>query len=62
MAHRGQLRDRGKLLDKIARMIRDRRSNQFVENFAAQWLQLRNLDNVDPDNECTACTANKFVT
>lgn len=49
LAHRAQLRDRGKLLDKVARMIQDPRANQFVENFAGQWLQLRNLDRVQPD-------------
>ncbi|TWU00934.1 hypothetical protein Pla52n_43040 [Stieleria varia] len=49
MAHRGQMRDRSILLRKVASMLQDRRANQFVENFAAQWLQLRNLDNVDPD-------------
>lgn len=49
MAHRGQLRDRRRLLRKVASMIKDRRSNQFVENFASQWLQIRNLKNVDPD-------------
>ena len=49
MAHRGQLRDRKLLLLKVGRMINDRRANRFVESFASQWLQLRNLDNVDPD-------------
>ncbi len=49
LAHRGELRDRKKLLDKVGRMIMDRRANQFVENFAGQWLQLRNLDSVKPD-------------
>ena len=49
MAHRGTIRNRNRLLRKVASMIRDRRSNQFVENFASQWLQLRNLKNVDPD-------------
>ena len=49
MAHRGQLRDSTKLLSKVGRMIKDSRSNRFVESFASQWLQLRNLDNVDPD-------------
>ncbi len=49
MAHRGQLRERAKLLEKVGRMLIDRRSNQFVENFASQWLQLRNLDLVKPD-------------
>ncbi|MDA8743235.1 DUF1592 domain-containing protein [Rubripirellula amarantea] len=49
LAHRGELRDRKKLLSKVARMIRDPRANRFVENFAGQWLQLRNLDSVNPD-------------
>ncbi len=49
LAHRGELRDRKRLLDKVARMMQDPRANQFVENFAGQWLQLRNLDNVKPD-------------
>ncbi|MCO8124463.1 DUF1592 domain-containing protein [Stieleria sp. TO1_6] len=49
MAHRGTLRDRRLLLGKIASMMKDRRANQFVENFASQWLQIRNLDTVDPD-------------
>ena len=49
LAHRGQLREPARLLDKIARMLRDPRANRFVKNFAGQWLQLRNLDQVRPD-------------
>ncbi|MGB7344384.1 MAG: DUF1592 domain-containing protein [Pirellulaceae bacterium] len=49
MAHRGQLRDQKLLLRKVGSMINDRRANRFVDSFASQWLQLRNLDNVDPD-------------
>ncbi|WP_315851405.1 DUF1592 domain-containing protein [Rhodopirellula sp. MGV] len=49
MAHEGTIRDRERLLHKIASMIRDRRSNQFVDNFASQWLQLRNLETINPD-------------
>ena len=49
MAHQGSIRDSKRLLNKVASMIKDRRANQFVENFAAQWLQIRNLDKVDPD-------------
>ena len=51
LAHRGQLREPARLLDKIARMLRDPRANRFVKNFAGQWLQLRNLDQVRPDDE-----------
>jgi Protein of unknown function (DUF1592)/Protein of unknown function (DUF1588)/Protein of unknown function (DUF1587)/Protein of unknown function (DUF1585)/Protein of unknown function (DUF1595)/Ca-dependent carbohydrate-binding module xylan-binding len=49
LAHRGQVRDRKLLLAKVARMLQDPRTNRFVENFAGQWLQLRNLDLVAPD-------------
>ena len=49
LAHRGQLRDSKRLLEKVGRMMQDPRANRFVENFAGQWLQLRNLDLVKPD-------------
>ena len=49
LAHRGQLREPARLLDKIARM-RDPRANRFVQ-FCRPWLQLRNLDQVRPDDE-----------
>lgn len=51
MAHQGTLTDEKRLLEKIGRMIQDNRSNQFVEHFAGQWLQLRNLDTVAPDSK-----------
>ncbi|MDG2220302.1 MAG: DUF1592 domain-containing protein [Rubripirellula sp.] len=49
MAHRGQIRDRQRLREKIGRMLQDPRSNRFVDNFAGQWLQLRNLEQANPD-------------
>ena len=49
MAHRGLMRDQNRLLRKVASMLRDRRANRFVESFAGQWLQLRNLEDVAPD-------------
>ncbi len=49
MAHKGELRDSRKLLEKIGRMINDSRFNRFVDNFASQWLQLRNLKTANPD-------------
>ena len=51
MAHQGTLTDEKRLLEKIGRMIQDSRSTQFVEHFAGQWLQLRNLDTVAPDSK-----------
>lgn len=36
---------------QVRRMLRDPRSSRLVENFAGQWLELRNLDSVKPDPE-----------
>jgi len=49
MAHKEQLRDPTLLRNKVARMMKDVRMNRFVDNFAGQWLQLRNLADVQPD-------------
>ena len=34
---------------EVVRMLRDPKSRALVENFAGQWLELRNLDSVKPD-------------
>ncbi|MEM0969129.1 MAG: DUF1592 domain-containing protein, partial [Verrucomicrobiota bacterium] len=34
---------------QVSRMTKDRRANALSENFAAQWLQLKNLDGIRPD-------------
>ncbi len=34
---------------QIKRMLRDPKSEAFVQNFVGQWLQIRNLDFVQPD-------------
>jgi len=34
---------------QVKRMIQDKKSNAFVTNFAGQWLNLRNLDTIQPD-------------
>jgi mono/diheme cytochrome c family protein len=39
------------LQQQVRRMLRDERSRALVDNFAAQWLQLRNLQRVTPDND-----------
>jgi hypothetical protein len=50
-----RLADQGKLRKnleaQVRRMLRDPRSEALVENFAAQWLNLRLLDVVSPDKE-----------
>ena len=37
------------LEQQVRRMLADPRSQSLVDNFAAQWLQLRNLDSIEPD-------------
>ena len=47
-AERGELRDPAVLERQVQRMLADERATAFVENFAGQWLYLRNLDAVVP--------------
>jgi hypothetical protein len=47
-AERGTLRNRRELERQVVRMLADERADAFVENFAGQWLYLRNLDAVVP--------------
>ena len=49
LAEEGKLRDH--LEEEVVRMLRDRRARALVDNFAGQWLQLRNLDLVSPDRK-----------
>ena len=46
VAGRGALADPATLHDQVRRMLADPRSEALVSNFAAQWLHLRNLDDV----------------
>ena len=48
-AERGMLQDPVVLEQQTRRMLADSRSKALVENFAAQWLYLRNLRSVVPD-------------
>jgi hypothetical protein len=47
-AERGELRDPKILERQVQRLLADPRATAFVENFAGQWLYLRNLDAVVP--------------
>jgi hypothetical protein len=49
IAERGQLHEPAVLDAQVNRMLQDRRAAALVENFAGQWLELRNLDSVKPD-------------
>ncbi len=48
LAATGRLRERAELEHQVRRMIADPRSQRFVENFAGQWLYLRNLQAAVP--------------
>jgi mono/diheme cytochrome c family protein len=48
-AERGQLKDPAVLERQVRRMLVDPRSKALVNNFAGQWLYLRNLRTASPD-------------
>jgi hypothetical protein len=48
LATKKQLRDPQVMRSQVERMLKDKRANQFVENFVGQWLQLRKLDELQP--------------
>ena len=49
LAEQGQLQDSQILEQQTRRMLKDPRSKALVENFAGQWLYLRNLPSLVPD-------------
>jgi hypothetical protein len=51
LAARGRLRTPRVLDAQVRRMIADPKANAFVENFAGQWLHLRNLSNIAPNSD-----------
>ena len=51
LAERGKLKDPAVLEQQVRRMLADARSKALVDNFAGQWLYLRNMRLVAPDGE-----------
>jgi mono/diheme cytochrome c family protein len=49
LAIAGKLKDPAVLEKQVGRMLTDARSESLVNNFADQWLYLRNLENIIPD-------------
>ena len=49
LAERGKLKDREVLDQQVRRMLADSRSQALVDNFAGQWLDIRNMRAVSPD-------------
>jgi len=51
IASRGQLKDPAVLQQQVKRMLDDPKSSALVDNFAGQWLQLRNVRSVLPNSD-----------
>ena len=51
LAGQGKLHEPAVLSKQVDRMLDDRRSKAFANNFAGQWLYLRNLTQVKPDQD-----------
>jgi cytochrome c551/c552 len=49
VAEKNKLSDPAVLSAQVTRLLADSRAKAFTENFAGQWLYLRNLDQVKPD-------------
>ena len=49
LAEEGRLREPGVLDAQVRRMLRDERATALVDNFAGQWLHLRNVPHAVPD-------------
>jgi hypothetical protein len=50
VAERGGLSDESVLESQVRRMLADPRSESLVQNFAGQWLFLRNIAGIQPDS------------
>ena len=51
VAEQGKLKDPPVLRRQVMRMLNDPRAEALVNNFAGQWLQVRNVETVRPDVE-----------
>jgi Protein of unknown function (DUF1592)/Protein of unknown function (DUF1588)/Protein of unknown function (DUF1587)/Protein of unknown function (DUF1585)/Protein of unknown function (DUF1595)/Planctomycete cytochrome C len=51
VAEQGRLKDSATLDAQVRRMLADPKSQALVDNFAGQWLQLRNVRNVQPNSD-----------
>ena len=51
LAAAGRLRQPAVLEAQVRRMLADPKADAFVENFAGQWLHIRNLQNIAPNTD-----------
>ncbi len=49
LAEAGKLKDPAVLDAQVKRMMTDKKAAAFADNFAGQWLEIRNLDSIKPD-------------
>jgi hypothetical protein len=49
LAEANKLREPATLDAQVKRMMTDKKAEAFAENFAGQWLEVRNLDSITPD-------------
>ena len=49
LAETGKLKEPAVLDAQVKRMMLDSKATAFAENFAGQWLEIRNLDSIKPD-------------
>lgn len=49
LASRDELRKREVLIEETKRMLQDSKARALVDNFAGQWLQLRDVERLTPD-------------
>jgi hypothetical protein len=49
LAEQHKLHDAEVLNSELRRMLQDSKSDALIDNFAGQWLELRNLDSIRPD-------------
>jgi hypothetical protein len=51
LADAGKLSDKATLNAEVERMLKDPKSNRFIDDFLGQWLKLRNIATNDPDKK-----------
>jgi mono/diheme cytochrome c family protein len=51
VAAKGELRKPAVLAAEVGRMLADRRADRFMKDFSEQWLEIRNLQGIDPDGQ-----------
>jgi hypothetical protein len=49
LAEAGKLHDQAVLDGQVKRLMTDKKAAAFADNFAGQWLEIRNLDSIKPD-------------